>query len=53
MKQNILKETKDGVVKLQFEKCIDCKYHKSCYIDDYGNYHKGVPTGLSEECLKK
>lgn len=52
MKQNILLETKDGIVKFQFEKCLKCKHHKSCYMDWEGNYHKGVPTGLSEDCLK-
>ncbi|MEG1597494.1 MAG: hypothetical protein RR359_04395 [Bacilli bacterium] len=52
MKQNILKETKDGVVKFQFEKCLDCKYHDDCYKDCKGNYHKGTPIGLSEECLE-
>ena len=50
MKQNIIIDTEDGKVKLQFEKCVKCEYHNFCYVT-YGEYHKGVPNGLCEECL--
>ena len=50
MKQNIIIDTKDGKVKLQLEKCIKCNYHNFCYLRNE-EYHKGVPSGLCEECL--
>ena len=52
MKQNIMIETKDGRIKLQFEKCKTCDYHEFCYLDN-GVYHNRVPNGLSEECFNR
>lgn len=50
-KQNIIIDTKDGKVKLISEKCIECDYHKFCYIDDYGDYHKETPRGVTQDCI--
>ena len=50
MKQNIVIETKDGKVKLQFDKCQNCKDYNFCYLEN-GVHHKSTPRGLSEECL--
>jgi hypothetical protein len=50
MKQNIIIDTIDGKVKLQFEHCIKCKYHDSCYKLD-GKYHKRVPLFITQECV--
>jgi len=52
MEQNIIIDTKDGKVRLQFEKCMTCKYHEFCYMEA-GHYHKGTPRGISEECLEE
>jgi len=51
MKQNIVIDTKDGKVKLQFDKCINCKDYDFCYLDSDGNHHKSAPNGLSSECM--
>lgn len=51
MKQNVIIDTKDGKVKLQFDKCIECESYKFCYLDSEGNHHKSVPNGLSSECM--
>jgi hypothetical protein len=51
MKQNVIIDTKDGKVKIQFDFCTKCKHYDFCYLDSYGDYHKSTPSGLSEECF--
>ena len=50
MKQNIVINTVDGKVKIQFEHCERCKYFESCYKSD-GEYHKGTPQFITQECV--
>ena len=33
MKQNVIIDTKDGKVKIQFDYCVDCSYYNFCYLD--------------------
>lgn len=51
MKQNIIINTIDGKVKIQFEHCERCKYFEGCYKSD-GEYHKGVPQFITQECVE-
>lgn len=51
MEQNILIQTEDGEVKLQFDHCLICKFFSDCYKTHEG-YHKGVPQFITQECVE-
>jgi len=52
MRQNVLIDTKDGKVKLQFDHCETCSYYEFCYVGSDGKHHKGVPHGLNPDCME-